>query len=467
MSDLTPESPHPPSSGGGGGGLLARDNLLLSQALEALRQGDLELAQSMLLAVPGAGVSLGDVFRLYQAELENLTIDLRENQQRAESSLDWFAQVFRGLPMPAVLVDGRGMIVDANVMAIDELGLMAQASARTPQVPLRRLMGDHDSETRLANTLPRVSAVGVVALDNVRLRTLDGRLRWADLRLAQVPPRMGERLPSGLLCLLHDRTTQMAAAEALEMTARAKAEHERDLATAATRAKTQLLSRVSHELRTPLNAVIGFSELLLSGRETLSTDARFKLQHIQKAGQQLLTLVDDILQINMAEGGQLRQTPSRLEVWHLVDDVVQQLGPSALTAQVALDAEPSMDDLEVLAWADPERTREILNNLVSNAVKYNRPGGWVRLVVTHDDQLVIIEVRDNGQGMDGEQLSHVFEPFNRLGAEKTRVPGYGLGLTIARTLAAAMGGDLTVQSQQGVGSSFFLTLPAWRPLRAV
>jgi signal transduction histidine kinase len=134
---------------------------------------------------------------------------------------------------------------------------------------------------------------------------------------------------------------------------------------------------------------------------------------------------------------------------------------------VALDAEPSMDDLEVLAWADPERTREILNNLVSNAVKYNRPGGWVRLVVTHDDQLVIIEVRDNGQGMDGEQLSHVFEPFNRLGAEKTRVPGYGLGLTIARTLAAAMGGDLTVQSQQGVGSSFFLTLPAWRPLRAV
>jgi signal transduction histidine kinase len=464
MSDLTPEQPQTPP---GGTGLLARDNLLLSQALDALRQGDLELAQSMLLSVPGAGVTLGDAFRLYQAELENAAIDLRENQQRAESSLDWFVQVFRGLPMPAVLVDGRGMIVDANVMAVDELGLMGQPLPRTPQVPLRRLMGDADSESRLIGCLPRVSEVGVVALDNVRLRTLDGRLRWADLRLNHVPPRAGERLSSGMLCLFHDRTAQIAAAEALELTARAKAEHERDLANAASRAKTQLLSRVSHELRTPLNAVIGFSELLLSGREPLSTEARFKLDHIRKAGQQLLSLVDDILQINMAEGGQLRHTPSRLDLWQLVTDVAQQLAPAAASAQVDLDTEPPMDGAEVLAWADPKRTREILNNLVSNAVQYNHPGGWVRLVVTVDEQLVIVEVRDNGRGMDGEQLAHLFEPFNRLGAERTRVQGYGLGLTISRALAVAMGGDLTVQSQPGVGTSFFLTLPALQPLRAV
>jgi signal transduction histidine kinase len=467
MSDLTPEHPKLPPSSGGGGGLLARDNLLLSQALEALRQGDLELAQSIVQTVPSAGVTLGDAFRLYQAELENVAIDLRENQQRAESSLDWFVQVFRGLPMPAVLVDGRGMIVDANVMAIDELGLMAQPLPRTPQVPLRRLMGDTDSEARLVGTLPRVNAVGVVALDNVRLRTLDGRLRWADLRLSQVPPRLGDRLASGILCLVHDRTSQMAAAEALELTARARAEHERDVATAATRAKTQLLSRVSHELRTPLNAVIGFSELLLSGREGLSPDARFKLQHIQKAGQQLLGLVEDILQINVAEGGQLRQTPARLDVWPLVNEVVQQLGPVASAAQIELDADALPDSHEALAWADAERTREILNNLVSNAIKYNRTGGWVRLVVTRNDEQVRIEVRDNGRGMDADQISHAFEPFNRVGAEKTRVPGYGLGLTIARTLAVAMDGDLAVQSQPGVGSSFFLTLPALRPLRAV
>jgi signal transduction histidine kinase len=104
----------------------------------------------------------------------------------------------------------------------------------------------------------------------------------------------------------------------------------------------------------------------------------------------------------------------------------------------------------------------VLDNLLSNAVKYNRPGGWVTVRVQGLDGQLCVEVRDSGIGLTAEQLNHLFEPFNRLGAERTKVQGYGLGMSIARMLAQAMGGDLTAHSQAGLGSSFELRLPPAR-----
>ncbi len=479
MADMTSPSHRPPA---GDASALTRDNLLLSQALQALHRGDLELAQAMIQAAQGTALSLGDVFRHYQSELETQAMDLRESQQRAESSLDWFAQLFRGLPMPALLVDGRGMVSDANAVAAEELSLRATRGERPapdlapptqsqpahpgyqphlPFLPLRRLMADAGSESRLQDVLPRATTSDVLTVDNLHLRTPDGRVLLADLRITRMPARSGEHVPPGLLVVVHDRTAQVAAAEALEATARARAERELDLARAAGRAKTQLLSRVSHELRTPLNAVIGFSDLLLSGPETLSPQASFKIGHIQNAGRQLLSLVDDVLQINLAETGQLQHAPTRLDLGALVRDVAEQLQPLAQAGAVRLvTALPQTAAAPVLAWADPKRVREILNNLVSNGIKYNRPQGEVCLQLRSDGSRVVVEVSDTGQGMSADQLDHLFEPFNRLGAEKTRVPGYGLGLNISRGLAQAMGGGLTASSQPGGGSRFFLQLPA-------
>jgi signal transduction histidine kinase len=105
--------------------------------------------------------------------------------------------------------------------------------------------------------------------------------------------------------------------------------------------------------------------------------------------------------------------------------------------------------------------REVLSNLVSNAIKYNRPGGWVRLHHGHDAHMVWLSVTDSGIGMTAEQLSHLFEPFNRLGADRLAVAGHGLGLSIARTLAQAMGGTLQASSTPGEGSCFRLELPRW------
>ena len=111
--------------------------------------------------------------------------------------------------------------------------------------------------------------------------------------------------------------------------------------------------------------------------------------------------------------------------------------------------------------ADPRRVREVLANLVSNGIKYNRPGGWLNLQTGHDAHKVWLAVGDSGIGMTPLQLAHLFEPFNRLGAERLAVVGHGLGLSIARTLTQAMGGALRVSSQPGEGSRFVLELPRW------
>jgi signal transduction histidine kinase len=291
-----------------------------------------------------------------------------------------------------------------------------------------------------------VQAGQAEGLDDLALRTLDGQHRWADLRVSLVPPRMDAQSGPMYLCVLNDRTARVEAQRARELAE--TAEHQRDLAQSASRAKTQLLSRVSHELRTPLNAVIGFSNLLLIEPVTLDADSQRKVRHIRDAGQHLLALVDEVLEINRAEAGQLGLAHQPVNLTGLVHEV--------LTMQVEL-AENSTPPV---ALADPRRVREVLNNLVVNAIKYNRPGGWLRLRLGADERHAWVEVSDSGIGMSSEQLAHLFEPFNRLGAERLAVAGHGLGLSIARTLTQAMGGTLRVASSPGEGSCFTLHLPS-------
>jgi signal transduction histidine kinase len=439
-----------------------RQNLLLTRALDAVQAGDLEAAQDLLHADSGMALTLGQVFRLYQTELETQSQQLRESQLRTEQTLDWFAHLFRTLPVAALLVDRLGMIIDANAMALDELDL--REALRTLPVPLRRLTANAEGELRLAALLPTVTPEHTGVLDDMALRTLKGRARWADLRITQVPPReMGGAGPL-YLCVLNDRTAWVEAQRARE--AADIAEHQRDLAQSASLAKTQLLSRVSHELRTPLNAVIGFSQLLLMRNDHLPDEGRRQVALIQEAGQHLLALVDEVLQINRAEAGQMLLDTQAVSLLDQARQVLALQQPMAadLGLQCTLDADdggPGPTAREVLALADPRRVREVLTNLVSNAIKYNRPGGWVRLQQGHGARSVWLAVVDGGIGMTPQQQDHLFEPFNRLGADRLPVVGHGLGLSIARTLTHAMGGTLRVQSVPGEGSRFTLELPRW------
>ncbi len=436
----------------------AHRNLLLTRALDAVQAGDLEQADQILRNTDGAALTLGDVFRLYKTELEAQSLQLHESQMRTEQALDWFAGLFRNLPVAALLVDRIGMVIDASAVALDELALR-HALGKVP-VPLRRLAATADGEVRLATLLPTIPADRPVALDNMALRALDGRPCWADVRLALVPERAQGSAGPVYLCVLNDRTAWVEAQRARE--AAALAEHQRDLAQSSSLAKTQLLARVSHELRTPLNAVIGFSQLLLLGKTTQTDQDHRYIGLIQEAGKHLLSLVDEVLQINMAEGGHLALEPQGVSLLEQARTVLALQHPMAETAGLRCEVVSIVaGQPEALALADPRRVREVLTNLVSNAIKYNRAGGDVRLVHGQDERTVWLAVIDTGIGLSEQQLSHLFEPFNRFGADRSSVRGHGLGLSIARTVTQAMGGQLTVQSTPGTGSNFLLTLPRW------
>jgi len=246
----------------------------------------------------------------------------------------------------------------------------------------------------------------------------------------------------------------------LDVTERVDAEALRSQAHAArlaNEAKTVFMSRASHELRTPLNAVLGFSQLLqLQPVVAENGKASAHVQHILRAGTHLLALMDDLLQISRIESGQMRLSIEDVDAGAAVEDAIRLCEPIAAQRDVCMAC---LCAGTVLVRADRMRLRQVLMNLLSNAIKYNRPGGPVTVRVGLGPMGPVLAVEDGGHGMNAEQLSHLFEPFNRLGAEGSRTEGTGLGLVITRQLVQQMGGSIDVSSTPGSGSVFSLSLP--------
>ncbi len=209
-------------------------------------------------------------------------------------------------------------------------------------------------------------------------------------------------------------------------------------------AKTEFLSRMSHELRTPLNAVLGFAQLLqLDPQKPLSPTQALRVGHIERAGNHLLAMINDVLDLSRIESGTFPLSIGPVDVRRAVHEARALVDVAASQGSVGLCIdEPTVGESCSFVRADRLRLRQILLNLLSNAVKYNRFGGQVtvRWRCITAEQRVNIEVNDNGVGINAEQLSHLFEPFNRLGAETTPVEGTGIGLVISRRLAQSMGG---------------------------
>ena len=227
----------------------------------------------------------------------------------------------------------------------------------------------------------------------------------------------------------------------------------------ASQAKSEFLSRMSHELRTPLNAVLGFAQLLrMDPQQPLLDDQLRKVRLIERAGAHLLAMISDVLDLSRIEAGSLPMSVESLHLETVLHDAVSMVADAAEQARVSLDIAPQ--DAELTVRADRVRLRQVLVNLLSNAIKYNHAGGMVRVQVWSEGDLVRCAVSDTGRGLTPEQLDHLFEPFNRLGAEQSGIEGTGIGLVIVQRLLALMDGTLSVQSQHGVGSVFTVALPA-------
>ena len=239
----------------------------------------------------------------------------------------------------------------------------------------------------------------------------------------------------------------------------AEAERARESAESSNRAKSEFVSRMSHELRTPLNAMLGFAQLLsLDRKPPLAEHQRAWATQIQQAGWHLLHMINDTLDLSRIESGMLKLEPAALEVAPLLSAALAMVGPAA--EKRGLRIEQRLDRRARMVMGDETRIKQILTNLLSNAVKYNVDGGSIALRArAAEGDVVEIAVTDTGMGMSRNQMDELFQPYNRLGRERTAVEGTGIGLVISRRLAELMGGSLRAQSAAGEGSTFILTLP--------
>lgn len=272
---------------------------------------------------------------------------------------------------------------------------------------------------------------------------LDGRY----FEVSSRPQRYKDR-PIGRVFSFHD-ITSLKAAETQLIAAR-------DAAQAASRAKSEFLSHMSHELRTPLNAILGFSQVL---EDELAPPNKALVQHISKAGLHLLDLINEVLDLASIEAGKLRLELQEVDLADIISDTLSLMSPLAASQGITLSS-PPLPLGRFFASADPRRLRQMLFNLVSNAIKYNREQGKVEVtILASRPEYWRLVVSDTGVGIGREEQEKLFEPFTRVGENQTRIEGTGIGLAFTRKLARMMHGQVGLESELGVGSRFWIELP--------
>jgi PAS domain S-box-containing protein len=278
----------------------------------------------------------------------------------------------------------------------------------------------------------------------MRLQHKDGAYRWIHSLFRVEYDREGT--PTSIVGYDQDVTGRRAAEEALK---RAQQEADR-----ANQAKSEFLSRMSHELRTPLNAILGFAQLLEMG--ALNDKQRESIDFILKGGHHLLELINEVLDIARIEAGRLSFSLEPVSAREMVQESLDLVGPLAAEMGIHLDV-PGTAVPERNILADRQRIKQVLLNLLANAIKYNRKGGRVTLSCAEPEAgRLRIEVSDTGPGIPPDKMARLFTPFERLGAEGTSIQGTGLGLALSKCLVEAMAGTLGVESAVGKGSTFWV-----------
>jgi signal transduction histidine kinase len=248
--------------------------------------------------------------------------------------------------------------------------------------------------------------------------------------------------------------------ELVERFAAAQQSYQSDLerVRAADRDRAAFLAAISHELRSPLNAILGFAEVLMAEVDgPLSAEAREEVEQILGSGKHLLDLINDILELSALESGQLKLSCARVDLASIAGEVVREaaglVGARAVT--VRMEGEPS-----VFARADSKRVRQVVTNLVGNAIKFTQAGEVV-VNVGHEGRFARLSVRDTGPGISEQQRALLFQEYKQTKEERARRRGTGLGLAISRRLALMHGGSIQIESELGRGSTFKVLLPSW------
>jgi PAS domain S-box-containing protein len=371
-------------------------------------------------------------------EREQAEAAMRESEQR-------FRNIFNNVPIGVCYTDLRGNVKQTNPRFCELVGYSADEL-----LTMKAAEFTHPDDFAQDIELTRGLLHGEFPLYRRQKRYIAKSGRTFPVQTTVTLLRDEHGNPRRIVGAVEDITEHLQLAEA---------ERAREAAEASNRAKSDFLSRMSHELRTPLNAMLGFAQLLeLDQRHPLVPTQRPWVSQIQGAGWHLLEMINDVLDLSRIESGNLRLDPETLELPGLLATTLTMLEGEAAKREITIDQELAADALRVKG--DATRVKQILTNLLSNAVKYNIEQGRIHVASQRVGEVVEVTVTDTGLGMTPQQMGELFQPFNRLGRERSQQEGTGIGLVISQRLAELMGGSLRARSEAGVGSSFILSLPA-------
>jgi PAS domain S-box-containing protein len=383
--------------------------------------------------------------RSREGEPTGFLLIAKDISEELRSLMGLEAGLLESAPDAMVIVDSDGRITLVNRQAERLFGYHGEELLDQPVEVLmpEGARAAHSQQRRSYLAKPAARPMGAGLLLYGRRR--DGSEFPADISLSPLQTDGGTLVLAAVRDITDRRQTEEALREA------------KLAAEQANRAKSEYLSRMSHELRTPLNAILGFAQL--QEMDELDNDKREGLRHILAAARHLLDLINEVLDIDAIEVGRLPLSLEPVAVAEVVTEAVGLMRPLAGRHGVLLLAGPSTTcDGHVLG--DRQRLKQILLNLLSNAVKYNHEEGSARLTCERvAGERLRIAVTDTGPGIPPEMLERLFVPFERLGSERTRVEGTGLGLPLSKRLAEAMGGSLGVATAVDQGSTFWVEFP--------
>ncbi|HEY3332386.1 MAG TPA: PAS domain S-box protein [Capsulimonadaceae bacterium] len=387
--------------------------------------------------------------------LVSIARDITE-QKRAERALhqseEFVRAILDSIPAEIALIKSDGTIEDTNKawkIAMDAIYDMRCGPGDAYFDFLLNICDTNLTPISKLHDLAAAVKSGDTPVGNIEIRAHCGELeRWLSLSLIRLS---GDS--NGRIVAVHEDVTNRMTADAALRTAN-------EMAQTANRAKSEFLSRMSHELRTPLNAILGFAQLLEQA-EIAESDKEDASQ-IVKAGRHLLNLINEILDISRIEAGRLALSLEPVLVRETIHETVSLMRSLASDRSVAIELKET-PDWDSHVFADKQRLKQVLLNLLANAVKFNRLGGSIAIDVVASSKLISISVTDTGYGIEEDKLSSVFDPFDRLGADEFGTEGTGLGLTVTKRLVEAMHGEIDVRSKVGVGTTFTVRLPPKEP----
>jgi len=396
--------------------------------------------------------------------VDTADVERQAAEQALRESESSYREQFAANSVVMFLMDANdGHIFDANAAALDFYGYSAE---QFKQLSIRDL--SMLSPEQIEGTFRRVNAEGRARLE-VQHRLADGSL--CDVEVASSLIRLGGRP------VIHVIVQDVSQRKAAERDLKAHQENLEALVEArtselvaaneglqeATAAKSEFLASMSHELRTPLNSIIGFSDILYRGMAgTLNEEQGRQVAMINRSGKHLLALVSDVLDVSKIEAGVVEVHVDPVDVEAIVRETLEIVRPMA--DEKGLDLRLQVDQVDWTLLSDADKIRQILLNLVGNALKFTDRGYVAVEMRRNQDGDVSIGVIDTGRGIAAQDLPRIFDAFTQIATpDLVSPPGTGLGLSISREFSRLLGGEITIESEAGAGSTFTLTLPAQAP----